>query len=59
MSVVLSAGDFHFLSDVIAGAFLGITLSALVVICGNIGSDPLDAPPATCPNHEAATIDCI
>jgi membrane-associated phospholipid phosphatase len=27
----LIAGDFHFLSDVIAGAFLGISLSALVM----------------------------
>jgi membrane-associated phospholipid phosphatase len=27
----LVAGDFHFLSDVIAGAFIGISLSALVV----------------------------
>jgi membrane-associated phospholipid phosphatase len=27
----LVAGDFHFLSDVIAGAFVGISLSALVV----------------------------
>jgi len=29
--VALVAGDFHFLSDVIAGAFVGISLSALVV----------------------------
>ena len=29
--VALLAGDFHFLSDVIAGAFLGMSLSALVV----------------------------
>ena len=31
ISVALLAGDFHFLSDVIAGAFLGMSLSALVV----------------------------
>jgi membrane-associated phospholipid phosphatase len=31
ISVALVAGDFHFLSDVIAGAFLGASLSALVV----------------------------
>jgi membrane-associated phospholipid phosphatase len=31
ISVVLLAGDFHFLSDVIAGAFIGVSLSALVV----------------------------
>jgi membrane-associated phospholipid phosphatase len=29
--VVLLAGDFHFLSDVIAGAFIGVSLSVLVV----------------------------
>jgi membrane-associated phospholipid phosphatase len=29
--LALIAGDFHFLSDVIAGAFVGISLSALVV----------------------------
>jgi hypothetical protein len=29
--VALLAGDFHFLSDVIAGAFVGGSLSALVV----------------------------
>jgi membrane-associated phospholipid phosphatase len=29
--VALLAGDFHFLSDVIAGAFVGVSLSALVV----------------------------
>jgi membrane-associated phospholipid phosphatase len=31
ISAALIAGDFHFLSDVIAGAFLGASLSALVV----------------------------
>jgi membrane-associated phospholipid phosphatase len=31
ISAALVAGDFHFLSDVIAGAFVGISLSALVV----------------------------
>ena len=31
ISAALVAGDFHFLSDVIAGAFLGVSLSALVV----------------------------
>jgi membrane-associated phospholipid phosphatase len=31
ISVALVAGDFHFLSDVIAGACVGISLSALVV----------------------------
>ena len=31
ISVVLLAGDFHFLSDVIAGAFVGTSLSALIV----------------------------
>jgi membrane-associated phospholipid phosphatase len=31
ISVALLAGDFHFLSDVIAGAFVGMSLSALVV----------------------------
>jgi membrane-associated phospholipid phosphatase len=31
ISVALLAGDFHFLSDVIAGAFIGVSLSALVV----------------------------
>jgi membrane-associated phospholipid phosphatase len=31
ISVALVAGDFHFLSDVIAGAFVGISLSALVL----------------------------
>jgi membrane-associated phospholipid phosphatase len=31
ISAALVAGDFHFLSDVIAGAFLGASLSALVV----------------------------
>jgi hypothetical protein len=29
--IALLAGDFHFLSDVIAGAFVGTSLSALVV----------------------------
>lgn len=31
ISILLLAGDFHFLSDVIAGVFVGISLSALVV----------------------------
>jgi membrane-associated phospholipid phosphatase len=31
ISVALLAGDFHFLSDIIAGAFIGASLSALVV----------------------------
>jgi membrane-associated phospholipid phosphatase len=31
IAVALLAGDFHFLSDVIAGAFVGISLAALVV----------------------------
>ena len=31
ISVALLAGDFHFLSDIIAGAFVGISLSALVM----------------------------
>jgi membrane-associated phospholipid phosphatase len=31
ISAVLIAGNFHFLSDIIAGAFVGISLSALVV----------------------------
>jgi hypothetical protein len=31
ISIALVAGDFHFLSDVIAGAFVGMSLSALIV----------------------------
>jgi hypothetical protein len=29
--VALLAGDFHFLSDIIAGAFVGLSLSALAL----------------------------
>ena len=61
MSVVLLAGDFHFLSDVIAGAFLGITLSALVVNLWEhrIRSGLMHLTRHLPGIHEAATIDCI
>jgi membrane-associated phospholipid phosphatase len=43
ISVALIAGDFHFLSDVIAGAFVGISLSVLVV---NLWEDLFPVPAA-------------
>lgn len=41
MAITLVAGDFHFLSDVLAGGFLGISVALLILAAWQFGKRKL------------------
>jgi membrane-associated phospholipid phosphatase len=41
MAIALVAGDFHFLSDVLAGGFLGVSVALLILAVWHFGKRKL------------------